>query len=70
MRAGEEIRALIGEGSWAALTAEERDFLAALTDDPEGRHYLDVVARAIDEGLSWVAFGSWDGLGISIDLEA
>jgi hypothetical protein len=66
---GEQIRALIGERSWAALTENERRHISSLANDPEGRHYLDTVARAVEDGLSWVAFGWGEGVGVSIDLE-
>jgi len=67
---GDEIRALIGERPWAALTEDERSHILSLANDPEGRHYLDTVARAVEDGLSWVAFGWGEGVGVSIDLDA
>ena len=69
MNIGEQIRALIGEDSWAALTEEDRSFILSLSSDAEGRHYLDTVARAVENGLSWVAFGWGEGVGVSIDLD-
>ena len=69
MSIGDQMRALIGERSWAALTEDERSHISSLTDDPEGRHYLDTVARAVEDGLSWVAFGWGNGVAVSIDLD-
>jgi hypothetical protein len=67
---GEQIRTLIGEASWAALTAEERSYIWSLADGPEGRHYLDTVARALENGLDWIAFGWGEEFAVSIDLNA
>ena len=65
---GEQIRELIGQPVWAALEGRDRAYFVALADDENGRHVLDVVRRASEDGLSWVAFRTRDGRGVSIDL--